>query len=532
MKRIKILVLTALFVGGINAQEIDKKIPNWYNGGKYGMGTDKAYSKVLASKKSTTVVVAIIDSGVDIEHEDLKGKIWINTDEIPGNGIDDDNNGYIDDVHGWNFLGNAKGENINDVRLEVTRIYAKLHTIYDGRSFADLTEEEQDGYKLYKEVRAIVEDNRKSASAELEELSEMTEKVKKADDKLREHFNGEYTQAQLGEAVMDDKLRDAAIEIYMLALYGMDFESYMEYLKYYQDQLDFNYNPDIDPRMDIIGDDPSDFTDANYGNNDVKGPDASHGTHCAGIIAAIRNNNMGNDGVADNVLIMSVRTVPNGDEWDKDIANAIRYAVDNGAQVINMSFGKAYSPEQDGVIKAFRYAEEKGVLLVHAAGNEGSDNDVLGHNFPSPLYASMTAKFTNWIEVGASTRYKKAKFKKGYMLHDGIAADFSNYGNEMVDVFAPGHDILSTTPDNQYDVYAGTSMAGPMVAGVAALIKSYYPALTMIQIREIILASVQDASKRKTPLPGDIEETVSFDELCVTAGIVNVYNAVKLAETK
>lgn len=525
------LVLLGMGSGTLLSQDVDKKIHNWYNGKKYGMHTDKAYDKLLAGKKSEPVVVAVVDSGVDIEHKDLEGRIWVNKDEIPGNGIDDDNNGYIDDVNGWNFLGNADGENINDVRLEVARLYSKLHKIYDGKSFADLEDDQKEDYALYKEVREKVENERKGAEKEMEQLEEATKVLGEADAALKKHFGRDYTSKDLKSLKKDPVLGAQAQQMLVLESFGMGYSDFEGMVSYYSDNLDFNYNPDIDPRGDVIGDDPEDFNDRDYGNADVEGPDAGHGTHCAGIIGAVRGNGIGNDGVADNVQIMSLRAVPNGDEWDKDIALAIRYAVDNGAQIINMSFGKSYSPQQEGVIEAFRYAEEKGVLLVHAAGNDGKDNDV-SENYPRPQYKSMSSKFTNWIEVGASTRHKKAKFYKGFMIRNGLAADFSNYGNEMVDVYAPGHDIFSTVPQSDYDIYDGTSMAGPMVSGVAALLKSYYPELTMFQIREIILESVLKPGDRTTPLPGDPTKEVTFDELCTTAGIVNVYQAVLMAEEK
>ena len=313
--------------------------------------------------------------------------------------------------------------------------------------------------------------------------------------------------------------------------FGFDYLSTKEYVDYYQDQLAYNYNPAIDPRAEVIGDDPSNFEDKNYGNNNVVGPDAGHGTHCAGIIGALRGNEIGNDGIAGNVQIMSIRAVPNGDEWDKDIALSIRYAVDNGAQVVNMSFGKKYSPHKEGVIDAIKYAEKKGVLLIHAAGNESIDIDLI-KNYPTPMYPSMTNKFSNWIEVGASTRFKDPKVKKGILKRDGLAADFSNYGANNVDVFAPGFDIYSTIPNNKYELSDGTSMAAPMVTGLAALLKSYYPNFTMLEIREIILESVQEFKDYKIVLPGNVDKEIKFGKLCITGGVINVYNAVLLAEKR
>lgn len=512
------------------SQQVDPKITNWYNGSKLGMNTDKAYSSILKGKNSTTVVVAVIDSGIDVDHEDLGGQIWTNEDEIPNNGIDDDNNGYVDDMHGWNFLGNSEGENINGVRLEVTRIYAGFRDRFAGKSEEDIAPEDKEDFELYKETKEEVLENRREAKNETKDMDETMRILEEIDNNLKKKLGGDYNEKQLKKLMKDEEFKDQASVMYNLMLMGFTFDDLKEYIAYYEEVLEYNYNPDIDPRADVIGDDVSDFNDRDYGNNDYQGPDASHGTHCAGIIGAVRGNGVGNDGVASDVAIMSLRAVPNGDEWDKDIALAVRYAVDNGAQVINMSFGKSYSPEQEEMVKAFRYAEEKGVLVVHAAGNEASDND-LGGNYPCPQYPAMSSKFTNWIEVGASTRYKKAKFKKGFMVQEGIAADFSNYGDKMVDVFAPGHDIYSTVPDNEYDVFDGTSMAGPMVAGTAALIKSYYPDLDMFAVREIILESVQKTESQALPMPGD-GTMVTLSELCVTGGIVNVYSAVELAESR
>ncbi len=514
------------------AQDVDKKILNWYNGAKFGMSTDKAYAKLLSDKKSEPVVVAVIDSGVDIEHEDLKGKIWINEDEIAGNGIDDDKNGYIDDVNGWSFLGNADGENINDTQLEVTRLYKKYDAKYAGVSAADVSGEEKKEYEMYLVYRDEVEKERKSAEMVIKRITEIKDGIAESDTRLKKHFGGSYDMKQLKKLMKDkeNELGNDAAMMIAANMNGWNDGGLDEAIEYYEGQLNSHYNLELDERK-VVGDDPSDFNDKFYGNNDVEGPDAFHGTHVAGIIAANRNNGMGNDGVADNVRIMSVRAVPNGDERDKDVALAIRYAVDNGAMIINGSFGKAYSPYQDEVIAAIKYAEEKGVLICHAAGNSSKD---IGKesNFPSPKYPNMEKEFSNWIEVGASTRYKKPKIdkKEKTLKRTGLAATFSNYNKEMVDVFAPGLEIYSTIPDNKYAAIQGTSMASPMVAGVAALLKSYYPKLTMFEIRDIIFASVQ-VIDRETQLPGTAD-LVGFNSLSSTGGIVNVYNAVKLAEER
>jgi subtilisin family serine protease len=284
-----------------------------------------------------------------------------------------------------------------------------------------------------------------------------------------------------------------------------------------RDLLEFGLNPDFDPRG-IVGDDPTDLSQRTYGNSDVTGPDALHGTHVAGIIGAVRNNGIGIDGIATAVRIMGVRAVPNGDERDKDIANAIRYAVDNGAQIINMSFGKAYSPQKGAVDDAARYADSKGVLIVHAAGNDGEDVEV-SPSFPTPGYLSGGSA-VNWIEVGASSwRGGKA-----------LAAGFSNYGTKKVDVFAPGVDILSLNVGGGTVRESGTSMAAPVVTGVAAMLMSYYPKLTAADVKRIIMTSAVPYRDVLVVRPGDDEQTVPFGSLSSTGGIVNAYTAVKMAE--
>ena len=444
-------MLTVLFIS-FSALSIAQPIEgtlNWYNQEGQGMYTEKAYN-YLKKKKSQTVIVGVIDSGVDIEHEDLKGQIWVNEDEIPNNGIDDDNNGYVDDVHGWNFLGNAKGEHVNDARLEKTRILAQLKDKYDGIDPNSIAQDEE--YKLYLQVKEEVAADR----AQFEQYMDMIDQLPK--------------EAQ----------------------------------DYIRSQMDYNLNVDFDDRS-LIGDDPDDFTDTNYGNNDVEGPDALHGTHVSGIIGALRGNGLGGDGVAENVKIMSLRAVPNGDEFDKDIALAVRYAVDNGAMVINMSFGKAYSPHQKEVYEAFKYADSKGVLLIHAAGNDAKDIDV-EPNYPTSMYSFQTEPLDHFVTIGASTKNKGEE----------MVASFSNYGAKGVDMFAPGFEIYNTIPQSKYRNLQGTSMAAPMVAGAAAMLKSYFPELSMKEIKEVLY----NTSVRYPKVDG-------FAEKSVTGGVINIYNAAK-----
>ena len=275
--------------------------------------------------------------------------------------------------------------------------------------------------------------------------------------------------------------------------------------------LDVNY----DSRT-IVGDNITDLNEKVYGNRDVTGPDASHGTHVAGIIAATAGGKV--QGIAPFVQIMALRAVPNGDERDKDIANAIRYAADNGANIINMSFGKSYSPGKSAVDAAARYAQEKGVLLVHAAGNDGENIDV-EPSFPSPI-ADDKSRAPNWLEVGASSW-------KGL---SELSATFSNYGKDRVDLFAPGVDILSTVPGGGTKRESGTSMAAPVVSGVAALLMSYFPALTATDVKDIILQSARRVDATVTR-PGEAGKG-PFNSLSRTGAVIDAYAAVKMAQAR
>lgn len=522
MKKIVIKLSLALFTLGLSSVSFaqDKDILNWYNGKTPGMNTEQAY-KVLKKKESTTVIVAVIDSGIDTNHEDLQGQIWVNTKEIPGNGIDDDGNGFIDDVHGWNFLGNPNGENMNDAALEVTRLYAELKAKYDGKSEDEV--EDVAEFTFYKKVKEDYNSKKNEFEGYITQINMFKEQLLPMIPVMIAGAIGkeDYTIKDLEKWKPEDAQMKQMKQIAISILNGeLTPEVLDEQLEQVNDMLDTHYNIDKDFRA-TVGDNPSDFSDVAYGNTDVKGPDALHGTHVGGIIGALRGNKLGGDGVAANVKLMSLRAVPNGDEYDKDIALSIRYAVDNGAQIINMSFGKAYSPNQKEVYEAMRYAEEKGVLLIHAAGNDGVNLDE-NPNFPAVKYEFQETENTMLLTIGASTRY----LKKGE-----LAASFSNYGKESVDIFAPGFEIYNTVPENEYQKLQGTSMAAPMVAGVAALIKSYYPSLTMKEIKDIILESGKDYTGTMHAQPGT-GEVVDFGTLSKTGKVVDVLAAIKLAEAR
>ncbi len=520
IKKLAIPIAISISINAFGQKEETPKFANWQNEKGYGMNTDKAYKK-LKKKKSSKVIVAVLDSGVDIEHEDLKDIIWINEDEIPGNGIDDDNNGYIDDVHGWSFLGNADGTNVQYDNLEMARIYGQLIPKYDTLILSEIPADEVEDFKLFIEVKEKIEEKKDQYSQLLPQYEQKLEEVDQVIALLKQKYGENVTSKDLEKVTPEGELEEYLLQVGPAMIddpegYKAQIKDGVEYLSSY---LNYYINPGYNSRK-IVGDDPSDFSQTSYGNNDVEGPDALHGTHVSGIIAAVRNNGIGMNGVADNVAIMSVRTVPDGDERDKDVALAIRYAVDNGAQVINMSFGKGYSPYQKEVYDAIKYAETKGVLLVHAAGNDSENVDTIP-NFPSNHYSFQTEAFTNYLTIGASTQYKGK-----------VAASFSNYGQTSVDIFAPGHEIWATVPDNKYKKLQGTSMAAPMVAGVAALLKSYFPSLSMIEVKEIILKSYTDLKGEQVDLPGDDFSKVDFGTLSVTGGVINVLKAVELANEK
>ena len=513
MKPIRTLLFAGLALAGtapaLQAQAMDTAQANWHlldptADRVPGIGAERAYRELLSGMQPRdTVVVAIIDSGIEVDHPDLAGVIWTNPREVAGNGRDDDNNGYVDDVHGWDFLGGRDGRDISNDTYEITRLYAACRggaAEVGGTPCAD--------------VRRDFE----ARQAELREQGAFVQQLMGMVETLRRAMPGqEITAASLGALQSTDpQVTVARTTITRLLAAGLSVKDVEDQGQAMKDQLEFGYNPDFDPRP-VIGDNYANTSERGYGNAEVEGPDADHGTHVAGIVAAMRNA-VGVSGVAGSVRIMVLRAVPDGDERDKDVANAIRYAVDNGARVVNMSFGKSHSPQKSVVDEAVRYAESKGVLLVHAAGNDGADLNVEG-NFPNQEYLGG-GRAANWIEVGAS----------GWQSGE-LAAEFSNYGRGKVDVFAPGVSILSTVTDQTYARNDGTSMAAPVVTGVAAALLSYFPELTAVQVREIILAGATRYTDQQVQIPGG-RERVPFGQLSDTGGVVNLYNAVQMAQQR
>ena len=487
-----------------------------------GMSVDKAYAELIPNLKGINVIVAVIDSGIDIEHEDLKNVIWINRGEIPNNGIDDDKNGFIDDVHGWNFLGDIVGEN-----LEFTRIVRRYDGKFNGKDVAEISEVDMETFVLYQKAKAEQNKNYDETEENRDRYTQMLKQVTDANNQISKKLGKEdYTAEELAAIIDpdDDEQKNIAVLTQMLS-YGGSIPEFMVRLNggidYYDGRMKNHFNMDTDFRG-VLNDNPYDITDTSYGNNDVDGPnpkkeDALHGTHVAGIIAAERGNGIGMDGVAQNVEIMVVRAVPDGDEYDKDVALAIRYAVDNGAKVINTSFGKGYSQNPEWVWDAIKYAGKKDVLSVNAAGNDGVDLDITT-SYPNDQNGTGAEMSDNFITIGALN----------YKYGEEMVATFSNYGATSVDLFSPGVNIWSTTPLDTYEYLQGTSMASPTVAGVAAMIRSYYPKLSAKQVKQVLMDSGLHTS---TPVivGGEESNIQPFDAISKSGNTANLYNALIMA---
>ncbi len=524
------LLCATLLTGTLMGQTKEEVPQDWHlldqsASGYYGISLDKAYDFLKTKKlKSKQVLVAVIDSGIDTLHEDLKPVLWKNPKEIPGNGIDDDKNGYVDDIYGWNFLGGKDGRNVKEDSYEAARVYHQLKNKF-GTMVPDessVKAEEKTELEMYRKARAKVVDE--VNPAEIGFIKKLLPGFLKGDSVIvKDLGKTEYSCADLENytPTQADARKTKGFLTQLCKGNGTNDLTNKQIIEELEGSLrkaDAAENAPKNYRKDIVQDNEDDINDRHYGNNDVMASTPLHGTHCAGIIAAARNNGKGGDGVADNVRIMMLRAVPDGDEHDKDIALAIRYAVDNGAQIISMSFGKDFSPQKQWVDEAVRYAEQKGVLLVHAAGNDSKNIDS-ADNFPTVNYLDGK-RASNWITVGAS----------GDPKNGGITARFSNYGKKDVDVFAPGVQIYSTIPGgNTYGRLSGTSMACPVVAGTAALMLSYFPNLSARQLKYAIESSTTPLDE-EVNIPGT-DEKVKLSDLSKTGGLLNAYAAVKLAST-
>lgn len=467
-----------------------------------GMSVDRAYAELLKGKPlPKKIVVGVIDSGIEIDHDDLKTQVWTNPKEIANNTIDDDANGYIDDIHGWNFLGKSVHENV-----EMARVVRRG----------------DDGSAQYK--RAV-----KELAKEIQEAKEIqvrADMLLRANERLATFLGKkDYTIEDLNAIGSDvsEEISHSKKVIANILNNGRELSWLETYKNYGNSKLNYHLNVDFNGR-ELVGDDHTNINDRVYGDNNVIGPDrdeAKHGTHVSGIIAQTRHNNLGGDGVASEVAeIMALRAVPDGDEYDKDIALAIRYAADNGAKVINGSFGKYFEENSQWVRDAIQYAESKDVLIVVAAGNDAMDLNIEGgvERYPNDNVKMGPEIASNFLVVGALN----PEFGKN------MVARFSNYGHYDVDVFAPGVKIYATTPHNTYEYLQGTSMASPNVAGVAALIRAYYPQFTAAEVKKIIMDS--GVAVNLEVVVGEKREVRNFNSISTSGKFVNAYNALLLAE--
>ena len=511
----------------------DNDLKTWYHKdfsttNVYGVNTDNAY-KFLESKglKPRTIVVGVLDSGVEVDHPGLINNMWKNPNEIPNNGIDDDKNGYVDDIYGWNFIG-GKTADVDADNLEVTRMVKKYQPIFEGTDSAKNKANQAkmpEEYAMYQKSKKLFDEKGSEAKQYYQYFSGFNNAI----PSIIKTLNGKtLTKANL--AAIKPASQEDSRNLQILNSLVQDAENIGKTpkeveellrkevdgaLKHYESQATKHYNLDFDPRKEIVGDNYDNYNEKHYGNNHYEGPDASHGTHVSGIIAGLPHGNEAQYGVAHKVAkIMTVRAVPDGDERDKDVANAIRYAVDNGAKILNMSFGKAVSPGKKHVWDAMKYAEKKGVLLVKAAGNE---NQNIGENeyFPTNFMKQSDEKpfVSNMIVVGASTNNSQ-----------NLRARFSNYNGKMVDVFAPGQEIYSTVPDAKYEYLQGTSMASPVVAGAAAVLWAYMPSLTPQQIKEALVKTVN-----KSTVNANVDSSANFDQISVAGGVIDLYKAAQYA---
>lgn len=516
----------------IDATEQQKR--SWFHNdfsktGIYGVGTESALEFLKSKKmKPTTVVVGVLDSGVEIDHEDLLGEIWTNPKEKPGNGKDDDHNGYVDDIHGWDFCTDASGQDYNEDSYEATRVtvlYEPLFNSDDKSKNLENMRNKPAEYQTYLRARQVWADKYYSAKSKENDVDAQAQEIMSFLVPLKGYTKDVKLTAATVQSMPEttDVEKENKQKVNFLIGNNPEFEGktmeeiiamaekeFADMKKSYANDLKYAYNPEYNPakgKFDVKG----------YGNNEVEGPDAFHGSHVAGIIGATRGNKKGMDGVAGGVVkIMSVRTVPDGDERDEDVAASIRYAVDNGAKVLNMSFGKSFSPNKELVYDAIRYADSKGVLMFHAAGNDNKDLD-FEHNYPSNYIDNeMKSIAKNWITVGASTR-----------TPEKLKASFSNYGTVKVDLYAPGTEIYSTIPDQKYRYAQGTSMASPVAAGCAALLWAYFPQLTSEQVKEILFETVNVSDVEV--MVGDENEPRKFSNLSTTGGVIDVNKAVHLA---
>lgn len=479
----------------------------------HGVSLQKAKQLLVSKPSPLPIIVAILDGGIDTNHIDLKKKLWTNPNEIPNNGVDDDRNGYTDDLHGWNFLGGKNGTNINKLSAEKTRIYHQFKNEFLNKNLdtSSFNEAKKSQYKIWLAANNELEFTEED-QANLAYIKSTYNVIKKVTAKLIPEMNdSSFTIEKLEDYTPIGRigLEAKRVLIKSVNILGLEKSSKIneiisdleEYIEGKEKTAIAKETEPEDFRAQIIKDNYFDFNDRYYGNNDIMGPNARHGTHVAGLASYQENY----------IQIMGVRVVPDGDEYDKDIALGIRYAVDNGAKIINMSFGKSYSPQQAWVDSAIRYAAAKDVLLIHSAGNEKYDLNSKSV-YPNPYSPIIKDSADNMLTIAASG---------DSLINGSLVTDFSNFGNKIVDFLSPGEKIYSTLPNNEYGYLSGTSMASPIVTHIAAMIRAYYPNLSARDVKNILLLSCM--------LPKDKLAQMELSLIAKKGGIINAAKAMEIA---
>ncbi len=493
-----------------------------------GISLEKAYQEILSKKKhGKKVIVAILDTKLDIHHEDIKQQIWWNDDEIPNNGIDDDHNGYIDDMHGWNFLGN-KDEDVFYSNYESIRIIRKYDSLFLNKKINEIPEKYLKDFTLYQRAKELRKIELAKGIENKEYGDFLVNTYPKSKALLKRIFKHEdYTVSELDSLykIYENDSITAALVYYMsdYKKYNLSQQWINEQKRKADIEMQTSLNFDFNERK-LIGDNPENIDNKGYGNNKVWNDSIpfQHAIMVSGVLASDHTNKIGIKGVSDRVTLMPLCVVSSGgDEHDKDISLAIRYAVDNGAKIINISFGKPLSLYKKWIEEAIMYASSKDVVIICSAGNNNEKIRGERTHYPNDYTIDGTEISDNLIKVGATT----------YLVNTKLKAGFSNYSNKHIDLFAPGYKVYTTKYGNKYDFVNGTSLSAPIVSGVAALIRSYYPSLSAAQVKTILMES-------GTSYDIDVEikqedgtqKMVPFAELSKSGKVVNAYNALLMAE--
>ena len=561
MKKYFLLLMASACISVADAQlikqnEEQKKQADldWYNcsfdkDGVYGAEVNKAYDFLKGKKIKKRPVVALIGSGMDIEHEDLKQAIWVNPKE-KADGKDNDKNGLVDDINGWNFLGGKDGQVMEATMREGDREFLRLKDkyadyIFDGKNYNKVIDgkltkvadpENIEEYNYYRN-QVLPESPMAGTYSGWQLTYVLKAYADKFDQMMKERFPGkELTEADFSICYDPKAPRDSLSEVsFMMCAMGFGVYKTDKWETVYAgiksgaqiEQAKAEYERKVgqfgaDGRKDIIGDNYLDINDNKYGNNVLLTADAAIGTMEAGISVAKRENGLGGNGIMDQAEIMTLRVAANGEPYLKDIALAIRYAVDHQADIIMLPVQNTLYPEDQKkwISEALEYAESKGVFCVTPAW-EGAQDLAVETYYPNRW---MTGKkeLTNLMVVCSSDK-------------NGNPSMNSNYGAKEVDLYAPGMEIYSTYTGDTYQSGTGLGLAAATTVGVAALIKAYYPHLTGTQIRNILLETVtsrKDAEVEKGIVVDGkpTQDLFLFGDLCLSGGIINAYQAVVAAD--